>query len=284
MSTAHEYAVVDQIKAAYGFDPRTLYCLTTGKPIGESWEARELIACLPGTPEEIADDLALRVLASMRPSMIWNRQRTETLTEMRVKAPVETLAYLLNRLIQPTKDQRDVGFVTLHSGRIRLYSRLARLDHTSDSFQNLLLWLLEVEAKLGLLTEPTPISLDSLLSASDLLGLLASTLEPWHKRRVEYHRNQEAEAKFFAMNPGAKRAWFDQWFDHAPKTETQLKRQEKTQTDNLLGAILAELLEPEKAAAKPSAMRPDMNQPTTAKPIPNKGKMPLRFGIKKEQG
>jgi hypothetical protein len=79
-------------------NPFGIYCLFTGRLIGShpAREIHELIESMNGDPDERADDLAMRLLASCRPSLRWNHLRVTDITSMRRTHPVETLCYLIN--------------------------------------------------------------------------------------------------------------------------------------------------------------------------------------------
>jgi hypothetical protein len=279
--------ITESFEATYGFNPCYVYCLVTGKAIGYTFpeELESVITFLDADLESAVDDLAMRITASMRPSMKWNKMREHDLDSMRKSAPVETMAYLLNRLITPPKDAKYTGFFSLHRDRIMLFHHLLadyqlRYDVDADyrsAWDSAMLMLLEIEAKLSLLTESSPITVDRILDMANVACGLAMELEAWHKRRVKYHADQEADAKFFAANPGAKRAFFNSWFEQKPPSEKQVAAAAKQQDKNFMAGILDELMGV--GDLKPAAMRPDVVAPQPAVIAPTK--MPTRFGVKK---
>ena len=142
--------------------------------------------------------------------------------------------------------------------------------------------LLELEAKLGLLHESSsfryadlwPHGIFSFDAIHDLLA-------PFHARRVAFHRQAESDAKFFAANPGAKRAFFSAWMEQSPSA-TQVAKAEKQKSANFMSGILDELLGT--GHEKPAAMRPTEEQMPNVNQSPKLAatKMPMRFGAKKE--
>src|SRR5574338_107988 len=105
--------IAETFKSSYGFDMHGLYCQATGKCFGwthiEEMESLvNLVGAESNDADEIADDIAMRVLASMRPSHKWNKFRAESLAEMRKSDPIETLAYLINRMFAPL-NHRKIG-------------------------------------------------------------------------------------------------------------------------------------------------------------------------------
>lgn len=262
-------------------DPCTIHCLVTGKPIGYTLQEEfdSLVASIPGDDEKIMDELALRMLASMRPSMKWNRLRTESLAELRKSSPVETFCYLMNRLLTPSAEKkRGSDFQTLHRNRIYLY-QMASEATLGDDFESVMLMLLEIDAKLNLISEESPIEYQDIFRNEDIFAYLALALKKWHEIRVAYHRQAELEARFYAANPGAKRAYFTAWMDAKPKTEATIKKESKQKEANFMSALLDELIHPESVSAKPEKMRPVVKEAAPVRVVSTK--MPMKFGIKK---
>jgi hypothetical protein len=101
----HDQAI-NQFHKDYGFDPFRIYCQVTGKPFATILEEEmdsvlSLVCESNDDADAAAQDLWLRVVASMRPSLKWNKFRSNTLAELRVSDPIETLAYLVNRMFGP---------------------------------------------------------------------------------------------------------------------------------------------------------------------------------------
>lgn len=276
-------AFIAEFQATYGFEPYALYCLATGKQIGfyQHDEFSEILGQLDPDVEMAIDDLAIRAIASMRPSLKWNKLRTESLNEMRILAPVETMAYLLNRLLTPTGNSKDSWFDT-QLNRIKLFNKLLADAQSlgtigTTAFDSTMLMLLEIEAKLHLVNEDSPVTCKEILSAEDSVGFLANRLRGWHAKRVKYHAEAEAEAQFFASNPGGRKAYFTAWMEQAPPSATQLVKREKQSMDNFMAAVVSELMGT--ARDRPTAMRPVIEEST--KVVVPSTKMPKRFGAGK---
>lgn len=297
MTTDRNIQIYQLVETNYRIEADAFYCSITGKQIGSlnTYEWRGLIESLSGTIEEAADDLAMRSLASMRPSMRWNRMRMETLDEMRSSAPIETMAYLLNRLFE-SKDIAKV--MSQQLDRIHLYAHMeegfakhncaeASPDHhmnpvpaeaspTSlsngnvihgkldaaehhEAFHELMLMLLEVEAKLGLREESAPIGISVrallLQPAESLFTWLLGRLKQWHVDRMAYHAKCERDAIFHLANPGARRAYARQWFESAPKSEATIAREAKQSQANFFDSLFDELTNPTSTMHKPAAQR-----------------------------
>lgn len=292
--------VIESCKKVYGFDPSYYYCSMTGKPLGYSFqlELQEVIESIPGDLEAVTDDLALRILASMRPSIKWNKLRTESLDDMRRSHPLETMAYLLNRLFE-NRESKRYDIIALHQDRIVLFDKLSKLDSediASPRFQKLMVMLLELEAKLGLLAEAAPFVAARLIEASDLLQSLEDALTPWHAARIKAWDKAQAEARFNAQNPGAKIAYYRAWMDQEPATPQQAKKQEKVKQQNVIGSLIDALLDPAAFAAKVETHKPEVfsaireaaaaaqTHTVVKKSLPI-AKAPARFGgFKKQEG
>lgn len=273
-----------QFLTQYQFDPTKLYCLHTGKPIGiilfeefESTVAEIAINCTD--LESIADDLAMRILASMRPSLKWNKLRDSTLPEMRVNQPVETLAYLLNKLMTPSRDDNTQDFFQVHRTRILTYQQVSRL--TKEQVDEMTHLLLEIEAKLNLEKEVSPLTIDAPPKES-WFTLTMSLLRPWHAKRVAFHAKAEADAQWFAANPGARKAFYASWMERAPPSETAVKKAEKQREVNYMSSMLDALLNPGSQNIKPVSQRVEPAAPAPA--VLASTKMPTRFGIKRVEG
>lgn len=260
------------------FDCTRIYCSVTGKPIGEYLDSEW--NNIRETTNDDFEDIAFRNLASMRPSMLWNRMNVETLESIRQVRPDEVMAYLLNRLFEPLKDDKGYPWAQLHLNRIKIYAKLESLERTED-FDSVLLMLLEIEGKLGLRTERAPFKCEALLESEHFMANLRFLLTPWYNNRIAYHLEQEREAKFFAANPGARKAWARQFFETAPKSETTIKKEAKQKESNFFDAMLDELMGT--ADSKPSVMRPNPDHVTTVsqvKAVLPSTKMPMRWGVK----
>lgn len=263
MLTIHE--ISEKFVSTYGFDPNYVYCSRTGKPIAFMFaeEIDSIVSTLGDDPEAAIDDLALRIIASSRPSIKWNKLRETDLNDMRKSHPVETMAYLLNRLF----DSKVENWFSAQRGRIWLFSKLHEFHIMASPIPNQSYWdmclmmLLELEAKLGLTTETASFDVDDLdVETPELMATLHSLLRPFHKRRVDFHRQAEADAKFFAANPGAKRAYFASWMESSPPSEATIAKAVKQQDSNLFKAILDELLG--SGETKPASHRPTQEQMT----------------------
>lgn len=281
----HEHQFID----SFGFYSDGIYCSVTGKMFGSlhNDEYREVVE----TCNDLAD-LEQRILASMRPSMKWNRlARLESLDEMRKSHPVETMAYLLNRLFLPAKDSKQsADWRTINRNRILLFAHLEshhQLASTAEvrnsAWDMNLLMLLELESKLSLITEIPSFHCSDLLSvkSEDVMIQLQLLLTPFHARRIAFHTQAESDAKFFASNPGARKAFYQQWMEVDP-TPAQIVKQEKQKNVNLFDAIFQELAG--NASHKPSAQRVQDVELTQAKDVIRPStKMPMIFGVKAVQ-
>ena len=274
--------IVHAFTDSYHFDPRGIYCQVTGKRIGTTDETEfcYLVASLTGDLEAICDDIAIRLLASLRPSMRWNKMRAESLKEMADLAPVDTMAYLLNRLFAPI-DSRKTSLdklLAVNEDKIRLHVQLTRWGMTPElvalSYQ-----LLEIDAKWGLDSEASPTSCDAFIMAIDHPERLA-LFATYHARRM---KDWEAKVKHDEQvtrwhrsgNALAKPAFFAAFMRDQPMTATQkakaIKQDEKDFFANILNEVMGK---PNLAGEKTFSPKP------MAKPVMPTTRAPMNWGKK----
>lgn len=267
----------------YGFDPCGVYCSATGKQTGltHTTEFAMLIDDIGvGDADEMIDDIAMRLLASMRPSIRWNKFRDHTLAEMRVKHPIETLAFLVNRLFQPL-GHRKLGVESMlgfYSDRIKAYSLLESWGIT-DETNTILYMLLELDAKWNLDTEFPPFSAADFFFDSPTMAHRVEMLQAWYVRRMaDWDKKQKAaEMQTRWMRSGnvlAKPAFMAAFLEAKPLSESAIKKEKKSEEKAFMAGLLSEIMmgrveTPEEA----EAIKP---KPTFVRIT----KAPTRFGVK----
>jgi hypothetical protein len=281
--------IISAFESEFAFDPRGIYCSVTGKRIGtaDSEEFASVVRLISVSNEDadaISLDLGMRLLASLRPSLKWNKFRAESLRDMRVSDPVETLAYLINRMFAPLNRQK-VGVESLlgyHSDRIKGYQLIERWG-TTDETHTLTYMLLEIDAKMGLDVESAPFNAyDFFFDAPDMAtriamvqGWYANLMTKWEKRL----KDDELQTRW--MRNGsvlAKPAFADAFMESKPLSVTAIKKEEKKAEKAFFAdvafenPILRELFGVESAEQKAEA-RP-------APIIVPRQKTPLKFGVK----
>lgn len=259
-----------------GIKPHGIYCQLTGKMVG-MWDGDELIELaesLAGDVDEIADDLATRIFASMRPSLRWNKMRLESLDQLRKSHPVETLAYLMNRLTNSPNYHGDT--LAINHDRIKLYNHLVTLE--LETVNSLLYTLIEVDSRLNLNKLQPPFSVANMIDRTESELLVA--FERWAEeqakvwQRLEIQREQETRW-FRDGNTLAKRAAVSQFWESKPKSEKQLVEDAKRQDRAFMANILATLLHTEDTPVV------DEVEPSTPRVKLPSTKMPRSFGLKK---
>lgn len=239
--------VVTFMQDNMGINPMTVYCQFTGKPVGRLYQEEvEALLGLSNDVESLADDLMVRTLASMRPSIMWNYMRSESLDQLMQDRPRETLAYLLNRLFQ----QSDYGKLPLAARlddlhtRIRLYDFIVG-EMEMDTLQRLMQMLIEVDAKMNLTMQ----TID--LRATDFMLFFdkaMESIEAWHKFCMKrYERNQrleEDQRRWMKGNTLARPAFFRSFMEAKPESKTakgkRVKTQEQLENEALFRAVMAE--------------------------------------------
>lgn len=254
---------------------RGIYCQMTGKRIGlHDWdEINALIDSIPGDPESISDDIAMRIFASMRPSLHWNKLRADSLEVMRKTRPVETLAYLLNRLYTPLS--RDHDTLAVNHDRIRVYARCAEWG-VCESSATLMYYLLEIDARLGLHVEWPTFTLTDVLTQP--WPILLEMAQAWHARRLKAYadliKKQEQNTKFWRSgNALARPAFFSAWMESQPVSPNQQRLADKKAESDFFGGILFELMGKPNLDGEQTAPVPE-----PAKVVMPRTQMPKRFG------
>jgi len=254
-------------RAEYGFDFFRIYCLITGKPFGflnaeERASILSLVCESNDGADEAAADLWTRTIASMRPSLKWNKFRSESLAILRVTNPIETLAYLVNRMFAP--HNRFKGGLTLKhlEERILAFQRIDAWGVTDDT-NTLSYMLLEIDAKMGLDIEMPPFNWLDFFDAESMKHRV-EMLQAWYSVLMERWqlRLKQDELQTRWMRHGnvlAKPAFAAAYQESKPLTATAIKRAEKAADKaiyaeavwEVLGPVLDSHLEPKPDAPKP---------------------------------
>lgn len=280
-------AVIETFIAQYSFDPTRIYCQVTGKPIGR-FDDEEFDAIVNevgnddfknGDFESAADDLAIRLLASMRPSMRWNKFRDDTLVNMRVKHPVETLAYLVNRFFAPL-NHRKIGIEPLlgyYEDRIRSFKAIQEWG-VNDGTNTLLYMLLELDAKWNLDTESPPFNCRDFLEAPNMDARVAMVQGYYTRRVADWDKKMKADETQVRWSRSgsalAKPAFMAAFLDNKPLTQTAIKKAEKKAEKDFFAGVLAEIMGVKQTPEEFQASEPS----PVFVPI---RKMPMKFGVKK---
>lgn len=273
-------ATIEAFERLYQIDPHGIYCLLTGKQIGRSnpSELFDLIDSMPDSdPEDRADDLAMRLFASMRPSMRWNKMRVESLDIMRKSAPTETLAYLLNRLFAPL--DRKKSYITEHGERINLFNHLSSFGDQAKVQESIHL-LLEIDVRLNLSLITGSFTAQTIITkcanADDLVGLLT----PWYVACLDKFERLAAESRYMQSNPLAKQAFFNSYLESKPQSKTASLRSAKQQENDFF-ASLYESLEGNKPTPQPVVKAMETRAKVTPVFIRHNTIAPRSFGVKK---
>jgi len=265
--SANPLETVNHFHTEYGFSPSQIFCQVTGKPIGdysdnEFQSVLSLICESNDGADEAADDLALRIFGSMRPSLRWNKFRVETVAELRVSHPDETLAYLINRMFAPHNRLKG-GVTPRHlEERIKAWKHIESWEQSDDT-NTLMYMLLEIDAKMGLDVEQPPYNWQDFFNAESmkhrvemLQGWYSQLMERWEKRI----KAEEMQTKWMRHgNVLAKAAFRDVYMESQPLTQTAIKKAAKAADKQIfaealydvLGDIFDSNLEPKKEAPKP---------------------------------
>jgi len=234
-----------QAESTWGVDIRAMYCLYTGKRIGElDWSVLtdmivdESSEIDDADVEAIADALVIRCVASMRPSPAMNKPDRFTLSRMAKNRPVDAIAYLINRLLGNrnllTHRSGTASFQPLID-RIATHAKWTKLAAEGVDLSPWTHWLLELDSKMNLhdLTCPQIAkdrlgkwitvreggdSILSLIEKSNCAELLA-VFESWVFQQLEVfdERDRQAtqQAKWWRGNSHTASAYVDSYLDNS---------------------------------------------------------------------
>lgn len=233
-----------------GYSPLNLYCQLTGKPIGtlSQDEVDSLLEDIGSYDMvDLVGDYSIRLLASCRPSIRWNKMREETIDQMRTRAPVETFAYLLNRLLATPESKRQSFEDRLAdiADRIRMFDHLTTLD--SGTVTRCLNMLIELDALTGLDSIVCEISRDSFSEAA--LTKLHATEMKLHAQRVKHAKEQNNWVA--AGCPLSRQAYANIVRENAPPTKAAIAVAEKRAESRFFENLFEEL-----STVAPSAPTP----------------------------
>jgi hypothetical protein len=267
--------------AEYGFNPFAIHCQVTGKPIGligneEMMSVLSLICESNDGADEAASDLWLRVISAMRPSLKWNKFRSETLAHMRKVDPVETLAYLLNRMFAPHNRLRG-GMLPIHyEERIKAWQLIEHWGVT-DHTNTLSYMLLEIDAKMGLDVEQPPFNWRDFYGAESmnhriemLQAWYADLMIRWEKRL----KAEEMQTRWMRHgNALSRQAFSEAFMESKPLSATAIKQAAKKQEKDFFANIFFEVMG--------ESQTPDVVEATQPAPAIVPLKKPMKFGVKR---
>jgi hypothetical protein len=258
----------EAFEASHGFSPLGLYCIATGKRIGtfDGADLDSLVGSWSGD-DQLIDDVATRLLASMRPSIRWNVMREETLDEMRKTQPIDTLAYLLNRLFAAPehRTQRFESRLESYRDRIRLHHYLTHYADV-DALTKILHMLIEVDAKAGLEQLIQPFSCEVFMQSDDpvtLVGRFYAEQIRIYARKVAEDEAQSRWTKY--GNPLARKASASITRENRPPSQTAIKKAAKSADSKFFEDLFDELTAPRA-------------NPTNQVPVTKPAMKPLKLG------
>lgn len=291
----------------FSVDSQTIYCLATGKPIAfltQSDFSMILDSLVMLDHDELEDELEIRTLVSMRPSTLWQSITPDSIEVMRTQFPKELLAYLLNRLYAPIKHPMTYeSRIEALRYRTNLWDTLASFDFDSEQLQQLLLILLELDARFGLDNIPSARTKIQIWrsyhreNAVELLSHLAIWRDELVAKQVKETKRYHDSIEFWSTgNRQMRKAFLQSFIATKPPTRAEAKRQEKKAEVNLFDSILASIWKEEKEPTLAEQLRAESIRPANklvamsaaqrAAPIINKTAVirgsatPLRFGVK----
>ena len=305
-----------------GVNPEGVYCAVTGKQIATLTDSEidGLLAIVDQhDPESAADDWFTRQMASMRPSMQWNKLRLNSLNVLRKADPLGTLGYMMSRLFAPiAKPKPRYGLVDLPSldevietnrNRVLLMVHLEKWNPLL--VKRVLYMLAAIDAAAGLNSLTPPFSARDLYDGQGNAFAMRVKLMEWYHGVVKaiakkasqremqstFYRDGSTLAKalhvsMFMDRDGPRTSIIAQLNESAAQRKARLEKQAKSSIGSIdrarknadrgfMESMLDSLLDENHPVAKAPA--PTKTEPaSTPKPaaVPST-KMPKGFGIKK---
>lgn len=242
----------DKYAESFGYRPQALYCLITGKPLGEQWSDEfgatlDLLNLDDKNFEQVADDIRLRVVGSMRPSTRWNKFRSESINDLRIAQPRETLAYLLNRLFEPLN---NTGSIWSIEQRIHVWQELAEHDISNSvpRVEQLIHQLLEIDTRTGL--TKLFIGFERGMLAGDKFDEFCDAVTQTYEQKQLEWAKLDAEYRYQIQNPLVKQAFFDSFMTRKPEPIAKVKEKAKTERRRGFENLLAQILDEDSAPAQ----------------------------------
>jgi hypothetical protein len=244
------------------FDSSTIYCLATGRPIAQVSDDEfgltiEAFAHLPA--DTIDSHLERLALLSMRPGLAWMNSSPQMLESMRVSAPRQLLAYLMNRMYAPidapkgnARPQSLDSTLQARRTRIAIWQSIESATISDTQLDSILYVLLELDSRFNLakLRKPTAIvELWQSWSAEAAMQFIES-LWDWRAKLVAEHEKalrmaKASEAFWSEGNRLTRKAMLGQFTKVTPPSPTQAAKTAKAaktrDTVDFLDALEAEL-------------------------------------------
>lgn len=253
MQTFNTESLVTFMQDTMGVNPFTIYCQLTGKPIGRIDSDELSLFLVPGADvEQVADDLFVRIIASMRPSIHWNVMREDSLTKLAVSRPNETLAYLLNRLFQPNdywKRSRASILDDQHQ-RIKLFSFIESMN--IEKRESLYSMLIEIDAKMNLSQQFIDLRpVDFMLFFNESFAAIEAFYADCMKRWARQQKAELDSARWFKGNTVARPAFVKSFLEAKPESKTAAKKRVRRQEDDELDALFHAVIDAAEANPTP---------------------------------
>jgi hypothetical protein len=234
-------------------NPQFIYCYATGKPIAkiddDSW-LLILGSLIHLDPEEQADELEVRALTSMRPSVLWNSITRESIEYVRTAAPRELLAWLMNRMYAPIEHSKAKP-LTFESRlaalrfRTELWQIIESAPFAPDQLEQLVMILLELDTAFNLTRLVKPNNVQSAWSTN--INELIQTLATWRDKLTAEQIKLAREARISdqwwrAGNQHTSKAFVAATLNTKPVTRAAVKKAEKVKEKSLFDSIAAAIL------------------------------------------
>lgn len=271
--------IIEQMQLERNIDPTKIYCIQTGSPIGSiNLDELQLAidTCGCDDIESIIDDLEIRTLISMRPSIAWNSLDSRSIHRLRLKAPKQLLSYLMNRCYEPRNSTGNLKIswpqrISNYRERIKMWQWINSMSLEQETLNQLLLVLLRLDADFNLNTIEwhknflSPFAITTPESAQSYIDGLWEWHERLDKKKASAERQAKMSAEFWANrgNTVMRDATTKLIIEVTPKSEATLLRQAKKKADDEIMILLRTVMDSDEpqpkrtaVAAKPKGLIP----------------------------
>lgn len=265
--------IVRETMNTHGVDPTRIYCIQTGAPIGRiSLSELKLAIAVIGSDdvEDIADELATRTFASMRPSIAWNVIDSRTYNRLRLRCPRELLSHLMIRLYEPRDPSGNLKVpyhqrITNLRSRVAMWKLIESLPIDADRLNRLLLVLLRIDSMFNLnaVAVKSAFPAPATMTSDEAIDSYIEQIEEWHEYLWNQKSRLERQAKlsneFWASrgNSVTRDATVKAFLEAKPPAESTIKKSKKKAADNEMLNLLQAIMDAAQAGDAPESAVPE---------------------------
>jgi hypothetical protein len=242
-----------------GINPAHIYCIQTGHPMGRVDIAERILAVdmiRANSEEELMDDLEIRTLLSMRPSIVWNSLDSRSIHRLRMLAPRQLLSYLLIRCYEPRDPNGHLNMpmsqrLDMYRGRIQMYRLVEFMPIGKEKLNELLLALLSIDSMFNLNAVavdtgfPAPATITSDEAATHYISELWKWFDWLYAKKSKAERQAKLSSEYWGNrgNSVTRDATIKLTIESKPRAEATVKKLAKKAADNDMVTLLKGIME-----------------------------------------